>query len=149
MLLLTLPRTWFIRSLYYNCLSIWWARPCYLGSVHAAIRLTMRLLLFLWHCFVLWIGCGRAWHEVGGVYAAGMLGLEAWPRHRGLSRPKFCGLDLGLEGPGLGLEGPGLVEAGAEATMETCVLFHAKQCHKSKSKRIVSRIAACINSYDS
>ena len=51
MLLLTLPRTWFIRSLYYNCLSILWARPCYLGTVHAAIRLTMRLLLFLWHCF--------------------------------------------------------------------------------------------------
>ena len=44
-------RTWFIRSLYYNCLSILWARPCYLGTVHAAIRLTMRLLLFLWHCF--------------------------------------------------------------------------------------------------
>ena len=39
-----------------------------------------------------------------------MLGLEAWPRPRGLSRPKFCGLGLGLEGPGLGLglEGPGL-----------------------------------------
>ena len=36
----------------------------------------------------------------------GMLGLEAWPRPRGLSRLKFCG--LGLEGPGLGLEGPGL-----------------------------------------
>ena len=44
-----------------------------------------------------------------------MLGLEAWPRPRGLSRPKFCGLGLGLEGPGLGLEGPGLVETGAEA----------------------------------
>ena len=27
--------------------------------------------------------------------------------------------------------------------METCVLFHAKQGHKNKSKRIVSRIAAC------
>ena len=41
---------------------------------------------------------------------AGMLGLEAWPRPRGLSRPKFCGLGfgLGLEGPGLGLVGPGL-----------------------------------------
>ena len=41
-----------------------------------------------------------------------MLGLEAWPRPRGLSRSKFCGLGLGLEGPGLGLglglEGPGL-----------------------------------------
>ena len=35
-----------------------------------------------------------------------MLGLEAWPRPRGLSRSKLCG--LGLEGPGLGLEGPGL-----------------------------------------
>ena len=48
-----------------------------------------------------------------------MLGLEAWPRPRGLSRPKFCGLGLGLEGSGLGLglEGPGLVEAGAEATI--------------------------------
>ena len=55
---------------------------------------------------------------------AGMLDLEAWPRPRGLSRPKLCGLSLslGLEGPGLdfglgldglglglGLEGPGLV----------------------------------------
>ena len=29
--------------------------------------------------------------------------------------------------------------------METCVLFHAKQCHKNKSKRIVSRIAACTD----
>ena len=37
---------------------------------------------------------------------AGMLGLEAWPRR--LSRPKFCDLGLGLEGPGLGLEGPGV-----------------------------------------
>ena len=43
-----------------------------------------------------------------------MLGLEAWPRPRGLSRPKFCGLGLGLGlegsglGLGLGLEGPGL-----------------------------------------
>ena len=27
--------------------------------------------------------------------------------------------------------------------METCILFHAKQCHKNKSKRIVIRIAAC------
>ena len=43
-----------------------------------------------------------------------MLGLEAWPQPRGLSTPKFCGLGLGLEGPGLGLglEGPGLVRAG-------------------------------------
>jgi len=57
----------------------------------------------------------------------GMLGLEAWPRPRGLSRPKFCGLGLGLEGPGLGLglegpglglEGPGLgLEAGVEVTI--------------------------------
>ena len=58
-----------------------------------------------------------------------MLGLEAWPRPRGLSRPKFCGLGLGLglegpglglglEGPGLGLEGPGLgLEAGVEVTI--------------------------------
>ena len=42
-----------------------------------------------------------------------MLGLEAWPRPRGLSRLKFCGLGLGFEGPALGLslglEGPGLV----------------------------------------
>ena len=41
-----------------------------------------------------------------------MLGLEDWPRPRGLSRPKFCGLGLGLglegSGLGLGLEGPGL-----------------------------------------
>ena len=29
--------------------------------------------------------------------------------------------------------------------METCVLFHAKQCHKNKSKRIVGRIAACTD----
>ena len=35
------------------------------------------------------------------MYKSGMLGLEAWPRPRGLSKPKFCG--LGLEGPGLGL----------------------------------------------
>ena len=56
---------------------------------------------------------------------SGMLGLEAWPRPRGLSRPKFCGLGLegpglglGLEGPGLGLEGPGLgLEAGVEVTI--------------------------------
>jgi hypothetical protein len=48
----------------------------------------------------------------------GMLGLEAWPRPRGLSRPKFCGLGLGLEGPGLGLEGPGLgLEAGVEVAI--------------------------------
>ena len=40
------------------------------------------------------------------AYAAGMLGLEAWPRPRGLSRSKFCG--LGLEGAGLGLESAGL-----------------------------------------
>ena len=56
-----------------------------------------------------------------------MLGLEAWPRPRGLSRPKFWGLGLslegpglglGLEGPGLGLEGPGLgLEAGVEVTI--------------------------------
>ena len=58
-----------------------------------------------------------------------MLGLEAWPRPRGLSRPKFGGLGLGLEGPGLGLEGPGLglgfegpglglgLEAGVEVTI--------------------------------
>ena len=47
-----------------------------------------------------------------------MLGLEAWPRPRGLSRPKFCGLGLGLEGPGLGLEGPGLgLEAGVEVAI--------------------------------
>ena len=39
-----------------------------------------------------------------------MLGLEAWPQPRGLSRPKFCDLGLGLEDPGLGLglEGLGL-----------------------------------------
>ena len=66
---------------------------------------------------------------------AGMLGLEAWPRPRGLSRPKFCGLGLGLEGPGLGLglegpglglEGPGLglgLEAGVEVTIIIIIIL--------------------------
>ena len=47
----------------------------------------------------------------------GMLGLEAWPRPRGLSRPKFCGLGLGLEGPGLGLE------AGVEVTIIIIIMI--------------------------
>ena len=58
-----------------------------------------------------------------------MLGLEAWPRPRGLSRLKFCGLGVGLEGPGfglglegsglgLGLEGPGLVNIPATRIFE-------------------------------
>jgi len=53
-------------------------------------------------------GGGPAYSLVYKVDALrpGMLGLEAWLRARGLSRPKFGG--LGLEGPGLGLEGPGL-----------------------------------------
>ena len=41
---------------------------------------------------------------VGEETGAGMLGLEAVPRPRGLSRPKLCGLGLGGLGLGLGLE---------------------------------------------
>jgi len=48
--------------------------------------------------------------EPGNNYVAmNDLAMFFWPR--GLSRPKFCGLFLGLEGPGFGLEGSGLVEA--------------------------------------
>ena len=53
-----------------------------------------------------------------------MLGLEAWPRPRGLSRPKFC--DLGLEGHGLGHEGPGLGLEGPRLIIAlTSLLFRA------------------------
>ena len=64
--------------------------------------------------------------------APGILGLEAWPRPRGLNEasmtPKFCG--LGLEGPGLGLglEGPGLVNIPAGVTCMKVQIVPLYEC---------------------